>query len=172
MRVLRRHHQPGTAQRDEVLERGVESFADVACQSGGGVRLTVGKELEKSPTRGIAERGIDGIRRDHLRWRRGQGGRRGWLAHAIILTKPEPFDKPQDSAIKVREAPDKPEDSAIEARETPNTREDSVIGVQETANPTEDSAIEVAETPSMPEDSAIGAWETADTPQDSAIVMR
>ena len=71
--------------RDKVLEGTIETLADVPGQSGGGESLTVGEDLEKPPAGGIAKGGIDGIRRNHLRWRRGQGGRRGWLAHGEIL---------------------------------------------------------------------------------------
>jgi hypothetical protein len=32
-----------------MFERGVETFADVACQRRGGVRLTMGEDLENPP---------------------------------------------------------------------------------------------------------------------------
>lgn len=85
LRVLGGDDEARAAQGDEVLERGVETLADVACQSGGGVRFAMGEDLERPPTGGIAEGGTDGIRRNYLRWRRRQGERSGWCAHGEIL---------------------------------------------------------------------------------------
>jgi len=88
LRVLLRHNQTGTTERDEVLEGTVETLADVPGQSGGGEGLTVGEDLEKPPTCGISKGSIDGIRRNHLRRRGGKCRRRGWLRHAPILPHP------------------------------------------------------------------------------------
>lgn len=82
LRVFGGDHETRAAEGDEVLQRGVETLADVSGQNGGGAPLAIGEDLEEATTGGIAQRGIDGIRRDDLRRRRGDRGRRGGRAHA------------------------------------------------------------------------------------------
>ena len=77
------------------------------------------------------EGGIDGIRRNHLRWRRRQGGRSGWCAHGEILPVSSLLTSPPSSVIRVLEPPDTPEDAAIGVTETPDKRDDSAIGLPE-----------------------------------------
>jgi len=122
LRVFGGDDESGTAQGDEVLQRGVETLADVSRQNGGGAALAIGEDLKQATAGGIAQRGIDGIRRNDLRRRRGDRGRRDGRAHASFLPDSPSADKRAVSAITATKAPNEHEDSGTGLSETPHDR--------------------------------------------------
>lgn len=115
--------EPGTAQMNEVLQRGVQSTTGTAGKGAGSARLAVRQGSDQSTANGVPERGIHRVGRDHLQRARRQGRRSGGGAHGGILTGFTSPYKPTDSAIHLSDMPTRSLQRARFARLMPHRRQ-------------------------------------------------